>query len=185
MRKHIILFFSALLFLFACNREEDTTGIIKKDVMIRLLTDIHIVDGSLVLQPNGDSLFKYGTGKFQYVLKQYHTDTAQVRKSMIYYTRHIDVMATMYDEITKRLQAKNDSMSKVVNKEMEHTRKDQAQSEEKIAKFKRDSILKKSQEDLKKLQLKLDEKKKHPQPVKKHKKKKKKAITANTTSQNK
>lgn len=184
MRKHIILFFSALLFLYACNRQEDTSGIIKRDDMVRLLTDIHIIDGSLVLQPNGDSLFKYGTGKFQYLFKQYHTDTAQVRKSMVYYTRHIDILSGMYDEIAKRLQAKTDSMTKVVNKEMEHTRKEQELTEEKIAKIKRDSIMKASQEKLKIIEQQAEERKKHPVTAKKHKKKKK-AGTAATTTQNK
>jgi exonuclease VII large subunit len=185
MRKHIILFFSALLFLFACTQEEDTSGVIKKDEMIRLLTDIHLIDGNLVLQPNGDSLFKYGTGKFKYILKQYHTDTAQFNKSMRYYSKHIDVLATMYDDIGKRLQAKTDSMNKITAKEMDQTRKREALSQEKIAKIKRDSIMQKTQETLKKMQKDIEEKKNKPQSTKKHKKKKKSTITTTTTTPNK
>ena len=47
MRKHIILFFSALLFLFACDDNKETKGIIPRDQMVNLLVDVHLVDGSL------------------------------------------------------------------------------------------------------------------------------------------
>jgi hypothetical protein len=149
MRKHIILFFSALLFLSACKSGNDASGIIDQDRMTRLLVDVHIVDGVLASQPNPDSLFVQGTGRYVYLFNQYHTDSAQFKKSMIYYTKHDEVLVKMYEQITKTLQFKNDSILALITKEQEISRKQADKAQKKIAKLKQDSIQKKFQKDLK------------------------------------
>jgi hypothetical protein len=142
MRKHIILFFSALLFLFACNMGNNTKGIIKEDEMVRLLTDIHIVDGSLYLQPMGDSLYKYGTGRYLLLFKQYHTDSAQFKRSMKYYTTQTDILMGMYDQVKKNLQIKIDSLNKVIAAETVKKAAEEKKARDKAAKQKADSIKK-------------------------------------------
>jgi hypothetical protein len=118
MRKHIILFFLALLF-FACNRVKTPDGIIKEDVMIPLLVDIHIIDGSLANESTVDSLYKYGTGRYIYIFKKYHTDPAKFKKSIKYYTLQTDNMIKMYSEVARILQAKADSLTQLQEKEVE------------------------------------------------------------------
>jgi hypothetical protein len=153
MRKHIILFFSALLFLSACKPSDDSSGIIKQDDMVRLLVDVHVVDGYLALQPTNDSLYKYGTGRYLYLFKQYHTDSAQFKRSMKYYTAHDDVLVKMYEEVNKILQKKSDSVLAVITKEQEITRKQGEKAQKRIAKLKEDSIKRKFQQDLKLIKL--------------------------------
>ncbi|MDB4926011.1 DUF4296 domain-containing protein [Mucilaginibacter sp.] len=140
MRKHIILFFSALLFLFACNRGNSPDGILKPDVMVHLLTDVHIVDGSLALQTAGDSLYKYGTGKYNYLFKQYHTDSAQFKRSVKYYTTQPEILIKMYADVAALLQIKNDSLNKVVAKENSAKAKEVIEKAKKNAKLKADSL---------------------------------------------
>ncbi len=70
MRKHIILFFSALLFLYACKGGNGNDGILKENVMTHLLADVHIVDGSLAMQIAGDSIYKNGTARYLHLFKQ-------------------------------------------------------------------------------------------------------------------
>jgi hypothetical protein len=140
MRKHIILFFSALLFLFACKNEDDASGIIKQDKMVHLLADVHLTDGSLAEQIGGDSLFKYGTGKYLYLFKQYHTDSAQFKKSMKYYTTHPDVLSKMYADIGALLQVKYDSLNKITTSDAEKTRRAMLEADKRRA----DSIKKSS-----------------------------------------
>ncbi len=142
MRKHIILFFSALLFLFACNIGNNTNGIIKEDEMVNLLTDIHIVDGTLSLQPGGDSLYKYGTGRYLLLFKQYHTDSAQFKRSMKYYSTQTDVLLEMYDQVNKNLQAKTDSLNKAIAAEAVKKAAEEKKAQEKAAKLHADSIKK-------------------------------------------
>ncbi|GAA4102707.1 DUF4296 domain-containing protein [Mucilaginibacter panaciglaebae] len=158
MRKHIILFFSALLFLFACNNDKDAKGVLGRDEMVNLLVDVHLVDGSLLNQPNGDSLYRNGTGRYFYVFKQHHTDSAQFRKSMAYYVSHPDVMIPMYDDIAKILQAKSDSINALVAKDNEITRRRMERLQKKTQKGKQDSSSDKMKDDAKKIQLNLIDK---------------------------
>jgi DNA polymerase III delta prime subunit len=130
MRKHIFLFFSALLFLYACKGGGDASGVIDRDEMVNLLVDVHLVDGSLSMQPNADSLYKVGTGRYLLVFKQHHTDSAQFKKSMKYYAIQPEIMLKIYDDVNKKLQAKNDSLAMIILKDQQRVVKDQ----EKVAK---------------------------------------------------
>ena len=78
------------------------------------MTAMHIVDGSLynINAPNADSLYKYGYGRYVVMFKRYHTDSEQFKKSLRYYTQHPDQLETMYAQIIKNLQDKNDSVNK-------------------------------------------------------------------------
>ena len=116
MRKHIILFFSALLFLFACKWSKTPDGILKPDQMIKVMVAVHLVDGSLtnIDAPNSDSLYKHGRGRYVALFKRFRTDSTQFRKSVQYYTAHPNEFETMYTEILKNLQDKRDSLNKPV-----------------------------------------------------------------------
>jgi hypothetical protein len=151
MRKHIILFFSALLFLFACKEGNNTKDIIKQDVMTRLMADLHMVDGSLATQPNGDSLYRVGTGRYLLLFNQYHTDSAQFNRSFTYYTTQPDIMVKMYENVEKILQTKLDSMNAIVAKENEVVRKQTEAIQRKADKFRKDSLALRMKEDMRKI----------------------------------
>jgi len=152
MRTHIILFFSALLVLGACKPGKGDANVLAQDDMISLLVDVHMVDGYLASQPNNDSLYIYGTGQYQYIFKQHHTDSATFKRSMKYYTMRDDDMVKMYDEVNKKLQVKQDSILAVITKEQaiatNRAQKMQKEQERK-AKLRQDSLNKKYQQDIK------------------------------------
>ncbi len=114
MRKHYTLFFLTLLFLGSCIGSVPN-GIIKPDKMINLMVDVHIVDGSLynIDTSAPDSLYKYGIDRYLKVFKQHRTDSVQFKKSLEYYSLHPDQLEEMYTEVSKILQAKNDSIIKI------------------------------------------------------------------------
>ena len=117
MHKYIILFFSVLLFLTACDSDTAPEGVIPKQQMISLLTDIHLTDGTLYSLPQEkDSLYKYGYAKYQVVFKKYHTNDKTFRKSFEYYTTQPEVIEDMYNQIYATIQAKTDSINKVQTK---------------------------------------------------------------------
>lgn len=142
MRKHILLFFSALVLLCACNDDKDAKGVLARRDMISLLVDIHLVDGALSNQSNSDSLYR-STGHYVYVFKQHHTDSTQFRKSVLYYSKHPDDFMKMYDDIIKILQAKSDSMNAIMAKENEVKRKRAEAEQLKLEKTRKDSLTKK------------------------------------------
>jgi uncharacterized protein DUF4296 len=114
MQKYIILFFSVSLFLFSCNSDKNSGNIIKRDKMTSLLTEIHIIDGSMYsLDPSPDTLYKYGTGRYLALFKRYHTDSVQFKASLKYYTSQTQELQAMYDQVMKNLQKKTDSLNKI------------------------------------------------------------------------
>jgi len=116
MRKYITLFFS-LLFLGACSNTP--SGIINEDEMANVLTDVHIADGTLITKSQEpDTLYKYGTGKYLLIFKKYNIDSATFRRSYIYYTDNPKEFVDIYDKVVKSLQAKTDSVTKLINKQI-------------------------------------------------------------------
>jgi hypothetical protein len=114
MRKYNKLFFSVFIFLVACQGNNVPDGIIEQKKMTNLLTEIHIVDGSMynVLQIP-DTLYKYGMDRYLKVFKKYHTDSVEFKKSFRYYTTRPEILETMYDQIMKNIQMKSDSVNKL------------------------------------------------------------------------
>ncbi|MFD0794037.1 DUF4296 domain-containing protein [Mucilaginibacter litoreus] len=121
MQKYIGLFFSVLLYLTACKNDKVPTGIIEEQTMIRLLTDIHVVDGSIATVPQiPDSLYKYGRNKYVAVFKRYNTNDTQFKKSLEYYSAQPEKIQQMYDKIEVVLKAKVDSVNKVPEKKIQN-----------------------------------------------------------------
>src|SRR3569832_51978 len=114
MHKYYKLFFSVLIFLAACSGNKIPDGVIARDKMTNLLTDIHIVDGSMYnVMQLPDSLYKYGTEKYQMVFRKYHTDSLQFKKSFQYYSSNPDKLQAIYEQITINIKQKSDSINKL------------------------------------------------------------------------
>jgi len=114
MHKYNKLFFSVLIFLAACSGNKIPDGIIAQDKMTNLLTDIHIVDGSMYnVMQLPDSLYKYGTDKYQMVFRKYQTDSVQFKKSFQYYASNPDKLQAIYDQVTINIKTKSDSVNKI------------------------------------------------------------------------
>ncbi|HEX8019631.1 DUF4296 domain-containing protein [Mucilaginibacter sp.] len=124
MRKYITLFFSAALFLCACNGKSVPGDVLKPEAMASVLTEMHIIDGSLynVMQAP-DSLYKYGAGKYAAMFKRQHTDTAHFNRSMRYYATQPDKLLAIYDQVDIKIKSKTDSLAKVQTEQSKAARK--------------------------------------------------------------
>ncbi|QQL51272.1 DUF4296 domain-containing protein [Mucilaginibacter ginkgonis] len=98
----------------ACKNRSTPEGIIPRDRMVDLLVQVHIVDGYMISKSQQpDTLYKYGMAKYMHLFQNFHTDTAQFKRSTVYYANQPELFDQMYDEVTKQLAAKVDSLSKV------------------------------------------------------------------------
>ena len=135
MHKYNKLFFSVLIFLAACNGEHKPDGLIKKDQMITLLTEVHIVDGSMYnLMQVPDTLCKYGTGRYLAMFKKYNTDSVQFKNSFKYYSAHPDIMQSIYEQVSKNIKQKTDSLNKINEQQIAKDTKRRADSISKLPK---------------------------------------------------
>ncbi|WP_158992675.1 DUF4296 domain-containing protein [Mucilaginibacter sp. L196] len=116
MHKYIILFFLVLTLLCSCGNDDSAPdGILKKSEMVNVLADVHVVDGGLVnISQEPDTLYKYGYPRYLAVFKKYNTDSAEFRRSFKYYSLKPSVFSDIYDKVLKRLQAKTDSLTKLL-----------------------------------------------------------------------
>ena len=115
MRIYKYLFFSVWLLLAACRNENGVPdNVISMALMPAIVADIHIIDSdmSTTVQVQ-DSLYKYGTGKYLMVFKKYHIDTAQFRKSYLWYTKRPWLLDSISNQVITILQKKNDSLAKI------------------------------------------------------------------------
>ena len=117
MYKYLTLFFSVTLFLCGCKGDSVPSKFIQPKQMTGLLVQIHLIDGSLYngLQ-GGDSLYKYGMGKYLAAFKKFDTDSAQFRKSMQYYASEPDKLFKIYDSVEVRIKTMSDSVNLAQNK---------------------------------------------------------------------
>lgn len=114
MRFYIILFFCSGCFFMGCSKSDDDPNGLDMHQMAAVLTDIHIVNGSLYnLANQPDTILKHGMGLYLDVFKLHHTDSATFRKSLQYYSLHPDVLQAIYEGVGKRLNKKLDSLKKV------------------------------------------------------------------------
>jgi hypothetical protein len=117
MHKYITLFFSVTFFLFSCKGDKTPEGLINHDRMIGLLTEVHLVDGSMYsVSQNPDSLYKYGTDRYLTLFKKFHTDSVQFKKSLQYYATQPAELQTIYEMVQEELKNKTDSLNKTKRK---------------------------------------------------------------------
>ena len=123
MRYYIILFFSVLSFLYSCKSSGVPDDLIPTDQMTALLTQVYLADGSLSnMQQLPDTLYKYGTAKYAAIFKKFNIDTAQFRKSYIYYASNPQKMLDINIKILAVLQTRSDSLTKIVNRQRMNNR---------------------------------------------------------------
>lgn len=93
----LILLFFALTFFTSCDFEGTPEGVLPKDKMISVLTDIQVVDAYVTSLPI-DSIKKNKIDFYQSVFKKHQTDSLQFAKSLEYYSRDPEKMRLMYEE---------------------------------------------------------------------------------------
>ena len=115
MRIYKYLFFSIVLVMVACRNENSVPGnVISMARMPAIVAEVHIIDGDLAnMSQAQDTLYKYGLGQYLMVFKKYHTDTAQFRKSYLWYTKHPLLLDSISNQVITILQKKNDSLAKI------------------------------------------------------------------------
>ena len=122
MRFYLVLFFCVSVFLCGCSDDKGIPdGVIKEHQMSLLLTDIHLVDGSLYnVAPIPDTLAKHGLGLYLAVFKLHHTDTTQFKESLKFYATRPDLLTDIYTGVTNRLDSLQAAKTKAVKPAVAH-----------------------------------------------------------------
>ncbi|WP_407430758.1 DUF4296 domain-containing protein [Arcticibacter sp.] len=101
--KRLLLLFFIIIFLNACKSDDRPKGILGKEEMIDVLTNVHLADGyasSLYTDSSRNKIAAlYGA-----IYKKHNTDSIGIRKSLEYYSRNPAELKLMYETIIRNLE---------------------------------------------------------------------------------
>lgn len=97
-------------FLFSsCSRKEEKIpdDILKKEIMVPLLADIHIAEAAAVINSSAyESSKKDIKSAYHSVFSKYSITENDFRRSMDYYTMHPELLDKIYEEVITELSKK-------------------------------------------------------------------------------
>jgi hypothetical protein len=113
MRKIITLLTIVTLFV-SCKEEvvNKPERLIEKDVMVDIMYDLSILEA--IRNQNPASLDTFKINSRDYIFKKYKIDSAQFAKSNVYYASDYNEYKSMFEQISKRLEANTKSVDSLV-----------------------------------------------------------------------
>ena len=116
MRK-IILFLVSTIAFVSCKEEivPKPERLIAQDVMVDIMYDLTILEA--IKNQNPASLDTFKINSRAYIFKKYRIDSIQYAKSNIYYASDYNEYKSMFEQITKRLEVKTQSVESFIKKQ--------------------------------------------------------------------
>ncbi len=97
--KGIKLFLLSVIFLIGCDQEKPPAGIIGEQKMVRVLADLHIMDGYISTLSYSDTVRITGKNYYATIYKKHNINKAAFEKSLKYYTRQPALLDSMYSQV--------------------------------------------------------------------------------------
>ena len=104
--KRLLALFLGLIFLASCERKEKPEGLIERQKMVTVLTDVHMVSGYSATVMDIDTMKQELANYMDMVYKKHQIDSVKFKKSLQYYSREPKMLNEMYDEVLRNLEAK-------------------------------------------------------------------------------
>lgn len=117
------LFILCLLFISACKQNETPEDIIGKEKMIRIMADLHVIDGYMSSLVYSDTMRVSGKNYYATVYKNYNTSPVLYNKSLEYYSMDPVMLDSMYSSVEKILSEKEAKINKIQALKLERSQK--------------------------------------------------------------
>ena len=116
MRK-TILFLAITIGFVSCKEEvvPKPERLIAKDVIVNIMYDLTILEA--IKNQNPASLDTFKINSRAYIFKKYKIDSIQYAKSNIYYASDINEYKSMFEQISKRLESRTQSVDSLIKKQ--------------------------------------------------------------------
>lgn len=116
MRK-IILFLAIAIVFVSCKEEvvPKPKQLISQDVMVDIMYDLTILEA--IKNQNPASLDTFKINSRAYIFKKYKIDSIQYAKSNIYYASDYNEYKSMFEQISKRLEVKTQTVDSLIKKQ--------------------------------------------------------------------
>lgn len=116
MRK-IILFLAISITFVSCKEDvvPKPKQLIAQDVMVDIMYDLTVLEA--IKNQNPASLDTFKINSRAYIFKKYKIDSVQYAKSNIYYASDYNEYKSMFEQISKRLEIKTQSVDSLIKKQ--------------------------------------------------------------------
>ena len=116
MRK-IILFLAIAITFVSCKEEviPKPDRLIAQDVMVDIMYDLTILEA--IKNQNPASLDTFKINSRAYIFKKYKIDSIQYARSNIYYASDYNEYKSMFEQISKRLEVKTQTVDSLIKKQ--------------------------------------------------------------------
>ena len=95
-------------FLFSCKPKEAKipAGILPKEQMVSVLTDVHLAEAALTLNTKNDSAALVAAGYYNFIYQSHRITKKQFDESLDFYTKHPELLEKIYEEVINELSKK-------------------------------------------------------------------------------
>ncbi|RDI57030.1 DUF4296 domain-containing protein [Flavobacterium glaciei] len=113
MRK-IVTFLAIISLFISCEKEvvKKPERIIEKKVMVDIMYDLSVLEA--IRNQNPASLDTFKINSRDYIFKKYKIDSVQFAKSNVYYASDYNEYKSMFEQISKRLEADTKSVDSLI-----------------------------------------------------------------------
>lgn len=115
--RNIITLFALLVLVASCKEDlvQKPKKLIDKEIMVNIMYDLSVLEAIKYQNPTSLDTFKIDAKDFIY--KKYKVDSLQFVKSNIYYAADYESYKSMFDKVSKRLEASIKSTNALVKRE--------------------------------------------------------------------
>lgn len=109
MNRKLILSSLLILFLSACQNSKDELpeGVIAKSKMIKILTEVHILEASINYENISIGIRnQYNNTHYQELFKRFEVDKVSFDTSLVYYKQNLEQFKEIYDSVFYNLDQK-------------------------------------------------------------------------------
>jgi hypothetical protein len=128
-----------LIFFFSCTKTPE--GIIPKDQMIRVLTDVHLANSLAAYYGNLDTMRQRTSTYLNAVYQKHEIDSAKFNRSLKYYSENPEILNEIYDQVDKILVKMTDSLTKIEELENKRIAAAQRKAEKRKVQLMQDSLI--------------------------------------------
>jgi len=106
MNKYLI-FIAVFTLIISCKEEKKPARLIEKDVMVKIIYDLSVLQAIKYQNPTSIDSFKINARDFVY--KKYKVDSLQFAQSNIYYSSNGEQYKEMFSQVVGRIKAEKTS----------------------------------------------------------------------------
>ena len=111
MKKSLISILLLLVILSCGDSEQEAEGIIEKEKMIELLTDVQLLEATAVFVKNKQATFELDEA-YVWIFDEYGVTEEQFKKSVEYYAYDAKVYEEMYDQVIINISEKQAELTR-------------------------------------------------------------------------